>query len=217
MKLILFLSGFLIVSGLNARLQVTAAHAEEMSGVLSIHYDELLDTKKEVDAYTSPTERLYMVSGKHAEYFMRAISKKARDKWAQTWLKNPEHKKKFDDLYDAIAAAAAKKFPVYLPDSKKFAFHNKAEEGMMRSVLRNAATLKIHKIGQFHNSWQISREGTDLPDARYKQGYVWAKDSADDYPYCHLYQVNIIQKYAGGGTYGESFAKVVGDTVLGCP
>ncbi len=56
-----------------------------------------------------------------------------------------------------------------------------------------------------------------IPKARYKQGYVWVRVTSDDHPYCHLYQINIIQDYAGGGTYGASYAKFLDNNLSGCP
>jgi hypothetical protein len=88
---------------------------------------------------------------------------------------------------------------------------------MMKGTLRNLSTLKIHKIGLFHGNWQISKDDYGLPNARYKQGYIWVRDTTDDHPYCHLYQVNIIQDYAGGGTYAASYARFLDDTLFGCP
>jgi hypothetical protein len=88
---------------------------------------------------------------------------------------------------------------------------------MMKAALENSATLKIHKIGLYHGTWQIDKNNLGIPNARYKQGYIWVRDTADDHPYCHLYQVNIIQNYAGGGTYAASSARFIGDTLFGCP
>jgi hypothetical protein len=46
---------------------------------------------------------------------------------------------------------------------------------------------------------------------------VWARSTLNDHPYCRIYWINIIQDYAGGGTYGASYAYFVNDELAGCP
>ncbi len=88
---------------------------------------------------------------------------------------------------------------------------------MMKGTLGNLATLKIHKIELAQSNWLISKNDFGLSMARYKQGYIWVRDTTDDHPYCHFYQINIIQDYAGGGTYGASYARFLDNTLFGCP
>jgi hypothetical protein len=85
----------------------------------------------------------------------------------------------------------------------------------MKAALKNA-TLKIHKIGLNQANWLIDKDYFGLPTSRYKQGMIWARNSADDHPYCKFYYVNIIQDYAGGGTYRASYALYIEETLAGC-
>lgn len=53
-----------------------------------------------------------------------------------------------------------------------------------------------------------------IPVERYKEGFIWVQNATDYHIYYHLYQVGIIQKYAGGGTYGGAFAIYVGNNIF---
>ena len=123
---------------------------------------------------------------------------------------------KLGPALDGLATAAAAKLPTYIPNKENFTFHNPIEEKMMRSQLKNLSTLKIVKIGLSEGSWLIDKNDYGLPTARYKHGHIWARDSSDDYQYCHVYDINIIQDYSGGGTYGASYARFIEDSIFGC-
>jgi hypothetical protein len=83
--------------------------------------------------------------------------------------------------------------------------------------MKNATTLKVHRIGFEETSWLIEKNDFGIPLNRYKHGYIWGRDSADDHPYCHLYVVYLQQNYNGGGTYGQAFTKIRDDQIVGCP
>ena len=186
---------------------------------VNFHIEEIQKREKEVNEY-NPADDAYMVSASNEDYLLFAVSPRAREKWMKGFgildiRETPNNR--VDAALDALAAAAAKKLPIYLPNAANFAFRNPLEEKMMKGKLDNLATLKIHKIGLAHGTWQISKNDFGLPTARYKRGYIWVRDTADDHPYCRLYQVNIIQDYAGGGTYGASYARFLDNTLFGCP
>lgn len=130
---------------------------------------------------------------------------------------SPAAQKRFEDALNGLSASAAKKLPTYIPNNNNFAFHNAAEEKMMKGTLEDPSTIKIYKVGLFHSTWQISKDDYNLPTARYKQGYMWVRNTIDSHPYCRLFQINIIQDYAGGGTYGQSYAQFIDDALFGCP
>ncbi len=88
---------------------------------------------------------------------------------------------------------------------------------MVKQSLKNAATLKVHKIGFEEANWLIEKNELGIPLNRYKHGHVWARDSADDHPYCHLYVIYLQQNYAGGGRYGQAFTNIRDDQIVGCP
>jgi len=184
------------------------------------HGDNIAEKQREVEAFDPNTKR-YMVSTTTYDYLLFAVSPRAREQWLKDANALDLRQSKYntiDPALDALAAAAAKKLPTYVPGPANFAFHNPIEERMMKGTLGDLAKLTIHKIGLAHNTWQISKDEYGLlPTSRFKRGYVWVRDTTDDHPYCHLYQINIIQDYAGGGTYGASYAKFLDNTLQGCP
>lgn len=195
-----------------------------VSTLFGYQLDEIEKTKIDVDKYViSPKDRLYLVDHAGTEWLKRAISAKARKKYYTDFLASQNEKTRekaiviFDKALQALAASAAKAVTVYLPGNQNFAFRNPEEEVMMKSKLKNLTSLKIHKIGLFHESWQIEKNNYNEITRRYKKGYIWAHDSSDDHAYCHLYWVNILQDYSGGGTYGATYSSFVEDTLFGCP
>lgn len=140
------------------------------------------------------------------EYFKRNGGQKSADRQAA-----------LTPALDSLAAAAAKKLPLYKPNASVFAYRNPAGEQMAVRGLKNAATLKVHKIGFEEANWLIEKNSLGIPLNRYKHGYIWARDSADDHQFCHLYVIYLQQDYAGGGTYGQSFTRIRDDQIVGCP
>ncbi|CAN5255526.1 hypothetical protein BH20ACI1_BH20ACI1_04040 [soil metagenome] len=199
-------------------LQCAVAKKESLrfseSGWLQAHLADIAEKQKEVEAYNS--DKLYMVSATTYDYLLFAVSPRARDEWLKD-ANAMDFKPALDAPLAALAAAAAKKLPIYLPGPANFAFRSPLEEQKMKKTLGNIATLKIHKIGLAQSSWLIGKNSIGIPTARYKQGYVWVRETTDDHPYCRLYQINIIQDYAGGGRYGASYAKFLDNTLSGCP
>lgn len=165
--------------------------------------------------------RQYFVRSTHQKWLLFALSQKAREAFAvekkfNDWRKaNPGNK--FDTALDTLAAAAIKKLPLYIPHNNNFAVKEASSENLMKGKLKNAATAKIIKIGMFHANWQIEKNDIGIPKSRYREGYIWAKDSADDHNFCHLYGFVIQQDYSGGGTYGTTYAYLNTDTLFGCP
>lgn len=183
---------------------------------LETHLEEIAKRQKEVDDFTP--ERGWFTKSFTYDHLLNAVSPSAREKW----LKDA----KALDLKDCpnlvaafgnLAASVAKKLPLYTANPKAYNFRNPTEEKMMKAALENAATLKIHKTGLNQANWLISKDNFGLPTSRYKHGMIWLRDPADDHPYCKIYYVNIIQDYAGGGTYGASYALFVEDALAGCP
>ncbi len=119
--------------------------------------------------------------------------------------------------FDKLSASAAEKLPLYKPNTKAFAFHNPAEERLMKGKINDLADHKIHYIGVKQSSWLIDKNDLGIPKSRYKHGMVWVRYTPDDHSYCRIYWINIIQDYAGGGTYGDSYAYFVSDELAGCP
>lgn len=198
--------------------QSIAAQDEQVDGRLLLFFDQIAKAQKEIDQY-STQDGGYLVTGNSRDWLWRAVSTKMRSQFLDQWkvVMNQTTRKRFDDAFSQLSASAAKKLPTYIPGNQNFAFHNLAEEKMMKGTLEDPSTIKILKIGFYHGTWQISKNDYGLPEARYKQGYMYVRNTADSHPYCRLFQINIIQDYAGGGTYGQSYARFLDDNLFGCP
>jgi hypothetical protein len=187
---------------------------------LNVMLGDIGTAKEEVDTYTREG-KMYLVSSASAPWLLRAVSEKARTEFAVDKKFNDWRKanagNKFDTALDALAASAAKKLPGYIPNNNNFANRDVALEKMMKAQLKNLATLQQFKIGLFHASWVIEKNDAGLPANRYREAYIWAKDSADDHNYCHLYGFVVKQDYAGGGTYGATGIYLNTDALFGCP
>lgn len=186
---------------------------------LSIFLDDISKAKSEVDRYT-PADFLYLVSaGGNSEALLRAVSPKAREEWSKQWLKNADSRAEFNTAWDELAAAAAKKLPLYKPSPKSFQFKYPAGEKLLMDYFKNTATLKIFRIGTDTAGWDIQKDNNDfLPTYRYKSMRVYLRDTSDDHPYCHVISARVKQDYAGGGAYNQSiYRSSVNDEIIGCP
>ncbi len=206
-------------SGTSAASTKNASQDDEpMDARLSLFIDEIAKAQKEVDSYT-PLDKLYLVSATSTDWLWRAVSPKERSEFIEKWkvLMNPATRKRFDDSLDALNASAAKKLPDYKSSLKQYAVRNAAEERLMRGVLTKIADYKIFSVGLKETNWLIDKNDLGIPTARYKHGVIYLRDTKSDHPYCYATYVNVKQDYAGGGTYGASYARFIEDEMVGCP
>jgi hypothetical protein len=183
---------------------------------LKSHLDEIAERQKEVDSFTP--DRGWLAGGTTYDHLLNAVSPKAREKWLQS-SKAMAYKdcSKLVTAFDKLAASAANKLPLYLPNTKAYPIHNPIEEKLMKSKISDLADHKIFYTGIQESSWLIDKNDLGIPKSRYKHGLVWVRYVPNDHPYCRIYYINIIQDYAGGGTYGESYGYFVKDQLVGCP
>jgi hypothetical protein len=183
---------------------------------LETHLEEIAKRQKEVDGFTP--DRGWMTGSFTYDHLLNAVSPSEREKWLKG--SNALDYKDCPNLVSAFAAlnaSAAKQLPLFVANPKAFNFRNPAEEKMIKGILENPARYKIFKIGLNQASWLISKNDFGLPTARYKHGMMWLRDTQSDHPYCYFTYVNVIQDYAGGGTYGASYANFIKDELAGCP
>lgn len=182
----------------------------------------ITETRSEVEGYT-PEGKIYLVSTPKEPWLVRAVSAKAREAYAvekkfNDWRKG-DPKNKYDAELDTLAAAAAKKLPLYLPKASFFAIRDAALEKLIKGTFKTAdpAKIQVLKIGLLHANWQIEKNGLGLPVNRYREAFIWARNTDDDHPYCHLYGFVVQQDYAGGGTYSATRVYQNTDALHGCP
>ncbi len=170
---------------------------------------DISKTKARVDKYVSPEHQISLVDAAGEDWLFRAVSKIEREKWLKTTQFSPEQSKQINDALDALAAAAAPKFPVFKPLDKIFAYGTPEEKEMLKGKINDIQTVTIYKIGLADEVWQVVKDNTGTPKYRWKAGYVWARNNnktVTDHPYCRILNINITQNYQGAGTYGASFA-----------
>ena len=179
----------------------------------STHRDGIRQALKDVNEY-DPATKLTM--GTDSKYVLYAVSQKSRTK-----LLSNAYALKFKAALDAelapLAEALAKKLPNYPPPLKSYSLRSAGEEAMMKRALGNAARYKIFSGGLQPGGWKIETNNLGIPKSRYKYGMLYVRDTEADHPYCHAAYVNIVQSYAGGGTYAASRAVFAGESLVACP
>jgi len=199
---------------------------EQMKNLMSPPYDDIMRAKAMIDKYT-PEGQLYLVDEAGSIWMKRAIVAKRRDDWfeqTQFWSsvggKTPAREKFLLAAFDALRASAEKKLVNYFPKDKFFAFHNPEDEKLMRAAISDIDTAeKIYKIGTAQKDWIIEKGSNGIPINKYKQGYIYLKypSTVTGHKWALLLYVNVIQDYAGSGTYGEPYGKLIYTEWMGIP
>ena len=185
---------------------------------LPVFLDDIKKAQSEVDRYT-PQDFLFLVSdGGDSNALLRAVSPKAREEWAKEWLKNADSRKEFNQAWDELAKAAAKKIPLYKPSAESFKFRYPAGEKLLMDSFKSTATLKIFRTGTDTAGWDIQKDSSNFPSYRYKDVRVYFRDSSADHPYCSVVTARVKQDYAGGGIYNQKvYRSSVSEEIYGCP
>jgi hypothetical protein len=168
----------------------------------------------EVEGYKTSRK---IFSSQTAKLLFPAVSQRARAEWFKD-SKSTQFKASFDPIFDKLAVAAAQTLPIYLPGEANFRFRDPVAERLLMNYFKNPSTVKILKIGLDSASWQIDKNSLGIPTSRYKDAYVYVRDTADDHPYCRRVSARIRQDYAGGGTYNtQTYRSSAEDELMGCP
>ncbi|HEY5073486.1 MAG TPA: hypothetical protein VII34_02240 [Pyrinomonadaceae bacterium] len=185
---------------------------------LPVFLSDIKKAQGEAERY-APAEYLYLVSaGGPSEQLLYAVSRRAREEWAQQWLKDPASRAEFDAEWDKLAAIAAKKIPTYKPSVASYRFRDLAGEKLLMGALKNPSAFKIFRIGTDTAGWEIQKDSDNLPSYRYKTMKVYFRDPNDDHPFCRVVSARIKQDYAGGGRYNsEIYRSSVSEEIFGCP
>lgn len=176
--------------------------------------DEISKLKKQFDEW-EPENQYFPSSITNDDYTGLALSKSER----ATWLK--DHKvapnARLDAAFESLKASIIKRMPEHKVAPKSFAFHNVAEEKMLLKEMSDVPGVKVFKTGLSEGSWLIDKNEYGLPTARYKHGAVYGRNPNADDQFCRVWLINIVQDYAGGGTYGASATRYVGKSYVPCP
>lgn len=201
---------------------VVSARAEEDHPGLLYELKKIDETRVAIDKY-GPDWPYWPEGALSNEYIASAISKSYREtylKRLERELQAEKYRLRLHAALDVLNTSVAKKLPTRKPGPEYLGVRSPAGEKMILQKLKerlgNTVTLTFYKSG-FQSNWLIYKDSIGLPQYRFMRGYIYAKNPADDHPYCHLYYVSISQQYAGGGTYGSSYATFEDDLVVGCP
>jgi len=178
--------------------------------------DEINKKKQEVENFDPATSDKFVDRG-FKDWVLLSVSKLARSAYYKQDQFATAQQAILDPVFDSLGDAVSRKLAMYKPNQRYFAFRSPADESLMMGQLRTSQTRKILKIGLAQATWEIYKDSIGLPIYRFKRGYILAKDSVDDHPYCKLYYISIVQEYAGGGKYVASTAKYVETNLVGCP
>ena len=188
-------------------------------GRVSVWIYDISEAKADIDIYTNPKDRTYLVRPVFEGWLRLAFYKKEREDWAKTTQMNADDRKSINAALDALASSASKKLPAFIPDPEKFAYGSEVEKGLLKSVITGDKTnLKYHNVGLQDKTWRIEKDEYDMPTGRRKWGHIWFRNlSTTDHPWCFVFEVYLYQPYQGGGTYGETVAHFERRSMSGCP
>ncbi|MEP6850648.1 MAG: hypothetical protein ABI999_17455 [Acidobacteriota bacterium] len=194
---------------------------DQYSFVIGVFVDDIKKKQEEASSYTGPQDKIYYVAETQDDYIRLAVSKSRRDKWFEdkkmTDYRRDTACNKVDPALDELATAVAKTIRLYVPEAGKFAARNPAEEALMKKQVTDLGNDKIFKIGLGSANWNIGKDDYNFPINRYKYGLIYLKPTGTDDPYCRMIFVNVIQDYAGGGTYGATYGRFIKSEIAGCP
>jgi hypothetical protein len=175
---------------------------------------EISKYKKDLDGWDSANQ--YFPKPKsNDDYIGLALSKKERAKWLQDKKVAPDAK--LDAALDELKASLYKRLPEYTINPKSFNNRNAAEEKMMLAEMSDVPGIKVFKIGFNQASWLIDKNELGIPKARYKHGLIYGRNPASEDPFCRVWYINVVQEYAGGGTYGATEARYIEKELIACP
>lgn len=180
--------------------------------VTSVYLDDIAKYRAEAESFTPG--RSYFVStasdskNKYLEAAMIPSERKEWDKWPKEFR---------DCVYpalDGLAEAARKTIGGYTGPTD-YTLGTPAEKKILTSAINDLAQGKLLKAGLKQPNWLISKDSYNFPTARYRHGYAYVQ-----YPgtgLCWVFWINLVQDYAGGGTYGASYGNFISRSLAGCP
>jgi len=175
------------------------------------HYkDSFNELLKDVRAFGPDRD---FTSAQNDEYLLAALSPRNRKVLAG---KLGEWYPCLSGILDNIAAEAKAKLPQLTLDSS-YSVRNPIDERIMRTGVSDLNNATEFKIGLEVPGWIITKNDLGIPETRFKRGAIWVKYPTNDTGFCQILWINVVQDYAGGGTWGSSHANFVRNQLAGCP
>jgi hypothetical protein len=184
-----------------------------------VHLTDLEKTRKEAEEFR-PGLREYFVSTLSDSknlYLEAALSPSAREEWLGRFRENdPKFEQCMKPALDQLAAVARKTLPSYTGPAG-YTPATPAEKNALLGAIDDIAKAKVFKVAIKEANWLIDKNSLGIPNSRFKHGVIWAQYPNSDDGFCRIFWVNVVQDYAGGGTYGASQGNFVGRSFAGCP
>lgn len=181
--------------------------------VAQSHLKDLAETQAEAEEFRPGLRGYYVstLSDRKNLYLEAALLPGERKAWLSKWP--TEFVNCMNTALDGLAAVAKRTLPTYTGPSD-YTLGTPADKKALLSGINDIATAKVLKAGMKEANWLIEKDSYNFPTSRYKHGVVWAQ-----YPtgMCWIFWINVVQDYAGGGTYGASYGNYVGRSLAGCP
>ncbi|HKX82607.1 MAG TPA: hypothetical protein VJL58_00175 [Pyrinomonadaceae bacterium] len=203
----------------NVQLEQTNSQtsANSCSGdiVMDVYLKDIETTRKQAAEYV-PGIRDYYVqdySDRENKYLKASLSQSRRQEWMKNWP--AKFVQCINPALDGLAAVAKQTLPKYMPTG--YNIRNAAEEKVMRAAVNDISQATVFKVGVDSAAWKIGKDNYNFPTNRYKYGIIWAKYPSLDDGFCRIIYVNVVQDYAGGGTYGASYGNFIKSEYAGCP
>ena len=136
-----------------------------------------------------------MVHPTSDNYVLYATSKNARDEWLAKWpaFKRFDACDKLDPALDALAVVVKAKMGNMAPNTADFRYHDPVAEKLMMTIFDDQKNMKVIKIGLDSAAWSIQKDSSNFPSYRYKDGYIWARDTSEPETSCHIFNVCVKQ------------------------
>lgn len=185
-------------------------------GAMYVFVDDAKKQLADIESFTPG--RGWFVRDMNYSPIYYAVSPRAREeRYGSEGMKSLIKCQNLLTAYEKLGAAAAKKLPQFVPDKAEYPATTPANANLIKGKITGLADHKIFYTGVKEANWLIDKNDYGLPTARFKHGLVWVRYTPDDHPYCRIYYINLVQDYAGGGTYGATYGNYVGQTLAGCP
>lgn len=193
-----------------------AGNCDQLSSIdkvrMESHMEHLNELLEQVKTFT--VSRGWYSGQQHEDYFMAAISPKRRAEMQKSTKYGPFFKC-FEPLLDEIQTETKKTLPNYTLSA--YNTRSPADERILRSAINDLNSATVFKIGLGSAVWNIQKNALGIPEKRYKHGAIWVKYPNVDHGFCQILWINVIQDYAGGGTYGQSYGYFTRNEPAGCP
>jgi hypothetical protein len=183
--------------------------------VMDVYLKDIAATRQEAEEFR-PGLRDYYVSDfsdRENKYLKASLSPSRRNEWMKSWPTN--FVQCITPALEDLAAVAKRTLPGYTPSG--YTLGTPAEIRVLKSGVNDLAQATVFKAGISSPTWNISKNSLGIPNNRYKYGIIWAKYPTTDDGFCRIIYVNLVQDYAGGGTYGESYGNFIKSEYAGCP